>query len=125
MPALSAVNTNLTGGRSPARHASQPRMLSQAKLCGQVAGVAGRSIKNNMYFTYVLRSRIDNNLYVGWTDDLRKRFEDHNKGNVLSTKSRKPFELEYYEACRNKMRAIKREKYFKTGFGRRFLKNRI
>ena len=78
-----------------------------------------------MYYTYVLKSSIDSNLYIGWTDDLRKRFIKHNKGMVRATASRKPLKLVYYEACVSKERAIAREKYFKTGFGRRFLKSRI
>lgn len=56
---------------------------------------------------------------------MKKRLTEHAKGNVNSTKVRRPFILVYYEACLNERNAIKREKYFKTGFGRRFLKNRI
>ena len=78
-----------------------------------------------MYYTYVLESEKDKNHYIGFTDNLNKRFDEHNKGLVLATKNRRPFKLVYYEACQNKQKAIKREKYFKTGFGRRFLKNRI
>jgi len=44
---------------------------------------------------------------------------------VESTKGRRPFIVLYYEACISEKKAIKREKYFKTGFGRRFLKERI
>jgi len=78
-----------------------------------------------MYFTYVLKSQVDHKLYTGYTSDLKNRLEEHNKGLVESTKDRKPFLLVYYEACLNQNKAIKREKYFKTGFGRRFLKTRI
>ncbi len=78
-----------------------------------------------MFYTYVLRSKKDNKLYVGFTQDLRSRLEKHNKGQIDSTKTRVPFEIVYYEACTNEEKAIKREKYFKTGFGRKFLKNRI
>jgi len=78
-----------------------------------------------MYYTYVLRSLNDQLLYIGWTDDLKQRIKSHNDGKVESTRCRRPFELIYYEACTNKDKAIAREKYFKTGFGRRFLKDRI
>ncbi|MDP3685036.1 MAG: GIY-YIG nuclease family protein, partial [Ignavibacteria bacterium] len=54
-----------------------------------------------MYYVYVLKSLKDGNFYKGYTKDLKKRFEDHNKGKVESTKLRTPFELIYYEACRN------------------------
>ncbi|MFH1473115.1 MAG: GIY-YIG nuclease family protein [bacterium] len=77
------------------------------------------------YYTYVLRSRKDGDLYTGWTNDLQSRLKRHNSGKVVSTKNRNPLILEYYEACRNKNQAIKREKYFKTGFGRSFLKTRM
>ncbi|OGE74397.1 MAG: hypothetical protein A3I07_00375 [Candidatus Doudnabacteria bacterium RIFCSPLOWO2_02_FULL_42_9] len=77
------------------------------------------------YYTYVLKSLKDLKLYIGWTVDLQERVDKHNKGLVEATKARIPFELVYYEACLSKENAIKREKYFKTGFGRRFLKGRI
>ncbi len=44
---------------------------------------------------------------------------------VVSSMARPSLKLVYYEACQNKEKAIEREKYFKTGFGRRFLKNRL
>ncbi|MEK7565557.1 MAG: GIY-YIG nuclease family protein [Patescibacteria group bacterium] len=80
---------------------------------------------DKFYYTYVLKSLEDNNLYIGWTDDLKNRFGLHNDGQVLSTKSRLPLVLVYYEACLSKEKAITREKTLKTGFGRKFLKNRI
>ncbi len=78
-----------------------------------------------MFYTYVLKSKKDNKLYVGLSRDLRKRLARHNDGLVPSTKHRRPLELVYYEACLNEERSVKRELYFKTGFGRRFLKDRI
>lgn len=78
-----------------------------------------------MFYTYVLRSLKDGNLYIGFTEDLKRRVLDHNKGLVDSTKLRIPLELIYYEACLSKEKALRREKYFKTGFGRNFLKNRL
>jgi putative endonuclease len=78
-----------------------------------------------MFYTYVLRSLADGNLYVGYSKDLKKRVMQHKKGLVEATMDRRPLELVYYEACLSKKKAIKREQYFKTGFGRRFLKGRI
>ena len=78
-----------------------------------------------MYYIYVLQSLKDKLFYVGYTNDLRKRTKEHNKGKVESTKNRKPFKLVYYEACLNQQDAIKREKYLKTAWGKRYIKNRI
>lgn len=78
-----------------------------------------------MFYTYVLKSKKDNRWYTGSTKDLRKRFSEHNLGKNFSTKGRGPFELIYYEACKNKEDAFAREKYLKSGIGKRYLKNRL
>lgn len=96
----------------PARH-RKPELL---RRCGRGAGWQG------MYYTYVLKSRRDTQLYIGFTSDLRKRLTEHKKGFVEATKKRLPLELVYYEACLNKQKALRREKYFKSGFGEKILK---
>jgi len=78
-----------------------------------------------MFYTYVLKSQKDGNLYVGYSGSLKKRIDEHNSGLVDATKDRKPFVLVYYEACLDQAKALRREKYFKSGYGRRFLKDRI
>ncbi len=78
-----------------------------------------------LYYTYVLRSCKDDNLYIGYTEDIEERFKKHNNGLVLATKNRRPLELVYFEACLKKDGAISREKQLKTGFGRAYLKRRI
>lgn len=78
-----------------------------------------------MYFIYVLRSQKDNKFYTGYTDDIEKRMELHNEGRIESTKYRRPFKLVYYEASLNKEDAIHREKYLKTTYGKRYIRNRI
>lgn len=82
------------------------------------------SIKN-FYYVYVLISKKDNKFYVGYTNNLKSRFEQHSKGQVDSTKNRRPLELIYYESCLDKNDASHREKYLKTYLGRHFLKNRL
>jgi len=62
-----------------------------------------------MNYTYILKSKKDSQFYLGSTTDLRKRFKEHNEGKVFSTKSRKPFELVYYEAYKSESDARKRE----------------
>jgi len=78
-----------------------------------------------MYFVYVLHSKRDKGFYYGYSQNLTQRFEDHTKGHVESTKSRRPLKLVYYEACINRNDALKREKYFKSYRGRQFLQNRL
>jgi putative endonuclease len=78
-----------------------------------------------MYYVYVLKCTKDGKFYTGCTEDLRKRFRQHNNGKVNSTKGRGPFELIYYEASLDKTDAFAREKYLKSGMGKRYLKNRL
>jgi len=78
-----------------------------------------------MFYTYVIQSKKDNKWYTGHTNDLRKRFNEHNSNKVYSTKSRSPFSLIYYEVCLNQQDARSREKYLKTEMGKRYLKNRL
>ena len=78
-----------------------------------------------MFYTYILQSKKDKKWYTGTTSDLRKRFKEHNIGISTWTKNRGPFMLIYYEACLNKKDAFTREKYLKTGMGKRYLKNRL
>ena len=77
------------------------------------------------YYTYVLKSKKDGKLYVGFCEVLKLRLQEHQSGLVKSTKNRRPWELVYFEACKNKINAINREKQLKTGFGRAYLKRRI
>ncbi|HEY4515741.1 MAG TPA: GIY-YIG nuclease family protein [Candidatus Paceibacterota bacterium] len=77
------------------------------------------------FYTYVLRSNKDGHLYIGWTKNLSNRFSMHSKGEVLSTKNRRPLELVYFEGCLSESAAIAREKQLKTGFGRLYLKKRV
>lgn len=77
------------------------------------------------YYIYVLVSSKDKDFYVGYTEDLKSRFEQHCKGQVISTKQRRPLELVYSEVCLNKHDAMHREKYLKTYLGKQFLKNRL
>lgn len=78
-----------------------------------------------MFYVYLLQSQKDGKNYTGFTNDLRKRFNQHNGNLVFSTKGRGPFKLIYYEACLHRYDAIAREKYLKTGMGKRYLKNRL
>lgn len=82
-------------------------------------------VRPKWFYTYVLMSQKDRKLYTGVTNNIERRFEQHNVGLVLSTKHRVPLKLVYFEACLDKDDAYRREKYLKTGMGKRFLKNRL
>ena len=77
------------------------------------------------FYVYVLESIKDKKRYIGFAADLRKRLEEHKKGLSFSTKPRLPMKLIYFEACINKEDAQRREEYFKTTRGRRFLAKRL
>jgi putative endonuclease len=78
-----------------------------------------------MNYVYVLVSEGDNQFYTGATSDLKNRLQKHSNGKVPSTSSRRPLKLVYYEACISKQDAFRREKYLKTGMGKRYLRNRL
>lgn len=78
-----------------------------------------------MEYVYILQSRTDQKFYTGWTNNLKKRFLEHNQGKSRATKARVPFELIYYEACIDRKDAKKREKYLKSAWGKRYIKNRL
>lgn len=67
----------------------------------------------NMYYTYLLKSERDNSFYIGSTNDLKKRFIEHNKGKSVYTSKKLPWILLYYEAYTTRSLAIKREKQLK------------
>ncbi len=78
-----------------------------------------------MFYTYVLISLKDNKFYTGYTSDIKNRIISHNNGEVMSTKHRRPLKLVYFEACLNNEDALHREKYLKTTYGKRYIKNRL
>ena len=67
-----------------------------------------------MYYVYVLLSLKDKKFYIGFTNDLERRLTEHNSGKNISTKSKLPLKLIYYEAHLSKADAMRRERYFKT-----------
>ena len=78
-----------------------------------------------MFYIYILQSKKDKQFYTGYTTDLKNRLHEHNSGKVFSTKYRIPFDLVYYEACLNLKDATHREKYLKTAWGKRYIKQRL
>jgi len=79
-----------------------------------------------MWYCYVLKSRKNGRLYVGHTSDLDRRLQEHNSGiGGAYTKKNRPFDLIFYEAFVEKRDAEKAEKFFKSGYGREVLKDKL
>lgn len=77
-----------------------------------------------MWYVYFLELR-NKDIYVGSTDDLRRRFESHRKGQVRSTHDRLPATLKSYVAVQTGPHARQLERYFKSGSGKAFVKKRL
>ncbi len=82
-----------------------------------------RWTQNTMIKIYALKSLVKNYIYVGMTQNLDERIKRHNSGRERTTKPYSPFELIYTEEFQTRIEARKREKYFKSGVGKSFLKN--
>ena len=78
-----------------------------------------------MHYVHVLKSKKDEHMYVGCTNNLQKRIAMHNKGNVISTRDRKPVALLFYEAFIDSDDAFSRERWLKTGWGRNRLRTML
>lgn len=77
------------------------------------------------YYTYILFSKKDCKLYIGYTTNLENRLVEHSSGRVTSTKDRRPLKLIYHETFIDKEDAQAREKFLKSGFGREQLKKAL
>lgn len=75
-----------------------------------------------MHYVYILQSSKNKKLYKGSTSSLKLRIDRHNRGDVLSTKSGRPWQLVYYEAFANKSDALREEKFLKSGKGKERIK---
>ncbi len=84
---------------------------------GQVVrhpALAGHSGVQIMYYTYILQSKKDNKLYIGQTNNIEDRIDRHNRGEVSSTKSRRPLKLLASKEFKTRAEAMKMEKYLKS-----------
>ena len=78
-----------------------------------------------MHYVYILQTEYNNQLYVGCTNNLKRRLVEHNSGKVLATKTKTPYHLIHYEAFQDKTDAFERERFLKTGWGKRFIKKNL
>ena len=89
-----------------------------------LADEAGRV--NKMHYVYCLRGIKRRKLYIGCTEDLKRRLHEHNTGRGgIYTSKNGPYELMYYEAYSSKIDAFKQEKFYKTGYGKEVLKGKL
>lgn len=77
-----------------------------------------------MWYVYFLRLR-NADVYVGSTDDLRRRFRSHQRGHVISTRQHVPAKLQSYVAVGDEETARALERYFKSGSGKAFANKRF
>ena len=78
-----------------------------------------------MFFVYLLQSRVTKKWYIGFTENVSQRLEQHNAGKNISTTVGRPWDVIYYETYLNKLDALGREKFLKSGSGHRFLKKQL
>jgi putative endonuclease len=78
-----------------------------------------------MSYVYVLHPHSDGGLYIGFSANLRKRLREHRAGLSFATSYRGPWTLIYYEACIEEADALGRERYLKSGGGRRLLRMQL
>ena len=78
-----------------------------------------------MFYVYVLHSKRDLGLYIGYSTDLRRRLTEHKEGESQATNYRGPWTLTYYEAYVEQVDAIGRERYLKSGGDRKLLRSQL
>ena len=75
-----------------------------------------------MYYVYVIESINFKRRYIGFTSNIENRLKQHNSGKTRSTKAYKPWKLLFFEEFKDKIDAINREKYLKSGVGREYIR---
>ena len=78
-----------------------------------------------VFYVYLLRSVLDDGFYIGFSTDLKRRLSEHKRGISFATRRRSPWKLICYEAYTEREDAEKRERYLKSGAGRRVLRHQM
>ncbi len=73
-----------------------------------------------MFIVYILESLTNKSTYIGYTSDLQKRLDYHNRGLNRSTRKKGPWRLVYSECYNSKTEATKRERFLKKQKNRHF-----
>ena len=77
------------------------------------------------FYVYILISQKDHRLYIGYTNNLKRRLTQHAKGEVISTRNRRPLKLIHYEYFIDEVDAKSREVFLKSGAGHKQLKDKL
>lgn len=85
----------------------------------------GLTLAIKMYYVYILKSSKSKTLYTGYTENLKKRIDEHNSGKSSSTKPHIPWELICYISFNSEQLAKDFERYLKSGSGRSFAYKRL
>ena len=83
------------------------------------------ALRVDMFYVYLLHSIADDGFYIGFSTDLKRRLSEHKQGASFATKHRGPWKLIYYEVYTERKDAEGRERYLKSGGGRRFLHSQL
>jgi putative endonuclease len=73
----------------------------------------------------VLQDKLDKSLYVGFSSNLKQRIADHLSSKGGYTRHKNNWQLIYFEGYLNKKDALSREKFLKSGSGRRYLNKQL
>ena len=112
-------------GSGPVTGGSAPEARFALAKARRAHSPPARNHKNTMYSIYVIKSINYQNRYVGSTDNVEKRLEEHNSGKCRYTKGRSPWVLIYKEDFNSRSEAMKREKFLKSGQGRKLLDEKL
>jgi putative endonuclease len=129
----SGTDCSSSAPRSSSRHSHVPRKLSGFTWLPRLDSNRVKRLRLTrsgaliiaMYYVYLLRSVTDDGFYIGYSTDLRKRLLEHKRGASFATRYRGPWKLIYYEAYIEREDAEGRERYLKSGAGRRLLHHQL
>jgi len=99
--------------------------MPEAEFDTGVCRIVPAPLSMKFYYVYILHNPSKDFIYIGFTENLKQRFKEHNSGKSKSTKPYLPFNLIHYEAYKNVKDAKRREKYLKTNHGKTTLKTML
>ncbi len=111
-----------------AQEASKTPQMGSFALSGEAVScvaLAEQGYNRIMHYVYILQSQVDGSLYVGVTEDIKRRFVEHNNGNAKYSSSKRPYKLKWFCAFPTKQKALIFERYLKHGSGFAFARKHL